>query len=441
MTDRLPHQLIPHSREAEEAVIGAVLINPEAYYTIAQFLQVNDFYIHRHRWIWETFTRLLEQRCPIDILTVTQDLERVGHLAEVGGPAYLIALVNNVPTSLHAESYGRIIEQAAIRRRMLEAANQVAKLAYQEDATLESVIGESEKAIFAAGERLTIRDLRPASAVLSDLYDQIEQRSRQDEIAGIPTGFIDLDSILQGLQPSDFVVVAGRPGMGKTSFLLSVAKTAAQVRKKTTALFTLEMANEQLMQRMIAQETGIDSQRIRTGRMTENEWPLFAHAIEVIGGGRLYLDDTPSLTPMQLRAKCRRLQAERGLDLVIVDYLQLMAGGGRFENRVQEVSYISRQMKALAKEINAPVLAAAQLSRAIEKRADKTPVLSDLRESGGIEQDADVVMFLHRTNETANIVMLNVAKHRNGPVGTVDLIFRSQVTRFESVARGDANAQ
>jgi replicative DNA helicase len=432
-------QVVPHSQEAEEAVIGAVMINPEAYYDVAQFLQANDFYIHRHQWIWEAFTRLHERRIPIDLLTVSEELDQMGHLAEVGGPAYLTTLINAVPTSLHAEAYGRRVEETAIRRRMLTAANDIAKLAYQENAPVDSVMDEAEKAIFGVSERRMTRDLQSIQQVLSDYYDRIDQlANRDEETLGVPTGFIDLDRLLGGLQPSDLLIVAGRPGMGKTAFMLSAAKNAAQTHKKHVAIFSLEMANEQLVQRLIAQETGIDSQRLRTGKLQEDEWPVFTHAIEVLSDTRIFLDDTPGLTPLQLRTKCRRLHMEFQLDLIVVDYLQLMSGGIRTDNRVQEVSHISRNLKILARELNVPVLAAAQLSRAVEQRADKEPQLSDLRESGSLEQDADIVMFIHRPEmyekDTAkkNIAQIKIAKHRNGPVGTIELVFRNNLAKFEN---------
>lgn len=434
-------QVVPHSLEAEEAVLGAILINPEAYYDVAQFLQPDDFYIHRHRWIWETFTRLHERRHPIDFLTVSEDLDQQNRLAEVGGPAYLTALINNVPTSLHAESYGRLVEETAIRRKMLTAANDIAKLAYQEEISVESVMDEAEKAVFGVSERRMTRDLRAIRQVLTEYMDRIEQIvARGDEMVGVPTGFYDLDRLLNGLQPSDLLIVAGRPGMGKTAFMLSVAKNAAQLHKKHVAVFSLEMSSEQLVQRLIAQETGIDSQRLRSGKLEDDEWPLFSHAIEVLGDTRIFLDDTPALTPLQLRTKCRRLHLEFNLDLIVVDYLQLMTSGGRNENRVQEVSYISRNMKVLARELNVPVLAAAQLSRAVEQRADKEPQLSDLRESGSLEQDADIVMFIHRPEMyekdamKQNIAQIKIAKHRNGPVGMVELVFRGSVAKFENAA-------
>jgi len=432
---------IPHSREAEEAVVGAVLINPDVYYDVAQFLQADDFYIHRLRWIWEAYTRLHEGRTPVDLLTVTEELDRMNQLIELGGPAYLTALVNQVPTSMHAEAYGRVVEAHSIRRKMLTAANQIATLAYAEESGIENVMSEAEKAVFNVSERRLRHDVQPIRQVMSVVYDQTEERSqRSEEIFGVPTGFIDLDRLLTGLQPSDLLIIAGRPGQGKTGFLLSVARNAALEHKKHVAIFSLEMSNEQVAQRLISQETGIDAQKLRTGKLSEDEWPLFTHSIEVLSDTHIFLDDTPAITPLQLRTKSRRLHMEYGLDLILVDYLQLMGGDVRTENRVQEVSYITRNLKVLARELNVPVLAAAQLSRAVEQRSDKRPVLSDLRESGSLEQDSDIVMFIYRPDqyekdtEKQNIAEIMVAKHRNGPVGTIELIFRSNLAKFENAA-------
>ena len=449
MNDFLPNEtapaastVVPHSREAEEAVVGAVFINPEVYYDVAQFLSADDFYIHRHKWIWESFTSLHEQRIPIDLLTVSNELDKRGQLGELGGPAYLTALVNQVPSSLNAESYGHIVEGHSIRRKMIDAANKIASIAYNEKTNVDDVMDEAEKAVFNVSERRLKHDLQPISNVLSEYYDRIDTLAkRPDKIVGVPTGFIDLDKMLTGLQPSDLLIIAGRPGQGKTGFLLSIAKNAGLTHKKHVAIFSLEMSNEQVVQRLIAQETGIDSQRLRTGKLQENEWPLFTHSIEVFGDTHIYLDDTPAITPLQLRTKCRRLHLEFGLDLIIIDYLQLMGGDTRTDNRVQEVSYISRNLKVLARELNVPVLAAAQLSRAVEQRSDKRPVLSDLRESGSLEQDADIVMFIYREayynpeTERENITDLILAKHRHGATGTVELYFHPERLRFMSLDR------
>jgi len=430
---------VPHSREAEEAVVGAVLINPEVYYDVAQFLAPDDFYIHRNKWIWEAFTRLHEQRVPIDLLTLSEELDRSSLLADVGGSAYITSLINQVPSSLNAESYGRIVEGHSIRRKMITAANKIASIAYNESSTVDDVMNEAEKAVFNVSERRLKHDLQPISTVLSDYYDRIDELAKHPEdIHGVPTGFIDLDRMLTGLQPSDLLIIAGRPGQGKTGFLLSIAKNAALTHKKHVAIFSLEMSNEQVVQRLIAQTTEISSQRLRNGKLLESEWPLFTHAVEVLSDTHIYLDDTPAITPLQLRTKCRRLHMEFGIDLIIIDYLQLMGGDSRNDNRVQEVSHISRSLKVLARELNVPVLTAAQLSRAVEQRTDKKPVLSDLRESGSLEQDADIVMFIYRPDEyekdsdKSNITKIVVAKHRNGPVGEIDLIFRGELTRFEN---------
>jgi replicative DNA helicase len=433
--------IVPQNREAEEAVLGSILINPDAYYDVADFLKGDDFYIHRHRWIWQAIQSLHQQNEPIDILTVTEELEQMGHLAEIGGAAYLASLINNVPTSLHAEAYAHIVEETSVRRSMLTAANQIAKLAYQQDTEINQVMDEAEKSIFGVSERRTTRDVQTIKEVLSEVWARIELISgRDDETFGVPTGFYDLDKLLGGMQPSDFLIIAGRPGTGKTAFMLSLAKNAAQVHKKHVALFSLEMSNEQLIQRLIAQETGIDSQRLRMGKLKDNEWDLFNHAVEVLGDIHIFLDDTPALTPLQLRTKCRRLHMEYKLDLIIIDYLQLMTSGTRIDNRVQEVSHISRNMKVLARELNVPVLAAAQLSRAIEQRSDKQPQLSDLRESGSLEQDADVVMFINRpelfdkNTIKKNLAEIKVAKHRNGPTGTIELVFLDKIAKFENAA-------
>lgn len=435
-------QGLPHSRQAEEAVIGSVLINPESYYDVAQFLRAEDFYIIRNRWIWEVFSELHERHMKIDYVTVCEFLENRGQLSEIGGAAYITAMINQTPTSLHAVEYGRIIEDTSIRRRMLASANEMAHLAIDQTRTVDTVLNEAEKSIFSISDRRATKEVQPIRSVLSEVYDRVDRLAQSDdEIAGVPTGLTDLDKLLGGLQKSDLIIIAGRPGSGKTGFLLSIAKNAAQKHKKHVAIFSLEMSNEQLVQRLIAQETGIDTQRLRTGKLEGDEWPLFTHAIEVLSDTTIFLDDTPAITPIQLRTKCRRLMMEYSLDLVIVDYLQLMASDSRNENRVQEVSYISRTLKSLARELNVPVLTAAQLSRAVEHREGKKPQLSDLRESGSIEQDADIVLFIHRpdaddpTSERHNVAELVVAKHRNGPTHSgIQLIFRNNLARFENAA-------
>ena len=434
---------LPSNRDAEEALIGAVLINPEVFLDVTQFLRAEDFFLVRNRWIWECFQHLSEIKQPIDLVTITETLTNRGQIEEVGGQGYLISLINQAPNAFHAESYARIIEQNAIRRRMLEAANEIARLAYHQEQNIDTVVDEAEKAVFNVSERRIKRDVVPIREVIAEYYDRIaELDQRPDDIFGVPTGLIDIDSLLGGLQRSDLLIVAGRPGMGKTGFLLGTLRNAALIHKKHVAMFSMEMSNEQLLQRLIAMDTRIDSQRLRSGRLNDNEWEVFYQALESYDQARIFLDDTPAITPLSLRTKCRRLHLEFGLDLVLVDYLQLMSGDSRTENRVQEVSNISRNMKVLARELNVPVLAAAQLSRAVEHRPDKRPQLSDLRESGSLEQDADIVMFIHRNplsdlEEERNKAELIVAKHRNGPTHSgIDLVFIEDLAKFENAARG-----
>lgn len=435
----------PHNKQAEEAILGSILINPESYFDIAQVLEADNFYIIRNRWIWEVFVHLYEERIPIDLLTVSEELEKRNQLNEVGGQAYLVSLVNQTPSSLNAQAYAHIVEETSIRRRLLGSANEMAKLAYDQEKSINSVLDEAEREVFNLSERRIRRDLQPINTVLSEYYDHItELAERGDEFMGVPTGLIDLDKVLGGMQKSDFLIIAGRPATGKTGFLLTIAKNAAQKHHKHVAFFSLEMSNEQLVQRLISQETRINAQRLRLGDLEDEEWPLFTHAIEVLGETKIFLDDTPALTPVQMRTKCRRLHLEYHLDLIIVDYLQLMSGDSRNDNRVQEVSYISRNLKILARELNVPVLAAAQLSRAVEQRTDKRPMLSDLRESGSLEQDADIVMFIHRPDITEkdiskqNSAEIIVAKHRNGPTHSgINIVFLNEIARFENAAQVD----
>jgi replicative DNA helicase len=440
-----PNRSALYSLEAEEAVLGSVLINPDAYFEVAPFLRADDFYLHKHRWIWEVFVHLHDQRIPVDFITVSQELDNRRLLDEAGGVAYLTHLLNTVPTSLHAEAYGQQIQRDALRRRLLEAATSVAKLAYAEERDINEVVNDAEAAVFSVSEQRTAKDIIPIREAISTYFDQVKMLSEhKGEMLGVPTGFYDLDKVLGGLQRSDLLIIAGRPGSGKTGFMISVAKNAAQIHKKHVAVFSLEMSNEQLVQRLMAQETGIDSQRLRSGEVRDDEWPLFVEAASALGEAPIFLDDTPALTPLQLHAKCRRLDQEFGLDLIIVDYLQLMQATttNRDANRVQEVSEISRGLKALARELSIPVIALSQLSRQPEMRESKEPRLSDLRESGAIEQDADLVMFLYREKERpaedssadGEVVTLKLAKHRNGPTGEIQLWFKKSQTRFVSYA-------
>ncbi|MEP7287443.1 MAG: replicative DNA helicase [Chloroflexota bacterium] len=388
-TNGTPDQLAPHSVEAEEAVLGSVLINPDAILEVAAFLQASDFFIVRNAWVWDAITAIHERSEAVDNLTVIQELRSRDQLDSIGGPSYITHLINNTPTHIHAETYGRIVERAAIRRRLLASATRIGQLALEENAEISDVIDHAESELFAVTERRLRRDMIPLHIAASEYYDRIEYLyEHQDEPLGMPTGFTDLDQLLGGLQRSDLVIVAARPGVGKTSFMLSIALNAARLGTARTAIYSMEMSTEQLVQRLISAETTINSQKLRLGNLDEREWGVFVEATGKLSNLRIFMDDTPAISIPQMRTKSRRLYREHGLDLIIVDYLQLMSGGvGRNDNRVQEISTISRGLKELAREINVPVLAAAQLSRAVEQRQDKRPMLSDLRESGCLAGD------------------------------------------------------
>jgi replicative DNA helicase len=437
--------LAPHSVEAEEAVLGSILINPDALLEVLPFLSPADFFIVRNGWIYEAIVMLHERRDPLDYLTVTNELELSGRLAEVGGAAYILGLVNKTPSSLNVEGYGRIVERMSLRRRLLDAAGEVARAAHSEETDINEVVNRAEQAIFEVTEQRLQRDLVPVSDVISDYFDHITNLMRHQEmVMGVPTGFVDLDSMLGGMQRSDLLIVAARPGMGKSSMLNSIMLNAARHQQRV-ALFSLEMSNEQLVQRFISSETRIPSHRLREGSLDERDMAEFIKASEHIGSLPIYLDDTPALSTQELRSKARRLFLEYGLDLIMVDYLQLMTTPFRNDNRVQEISYISRSLKQLARELNVPVVAAAQLSRAVEQRNDKRPILSDLRESGSIEQDSDVVIFIYRDvyynkeSPDGNRTEVHIAKHRNGPTGQVDLVFIPELTLFRDAVRRDTN--
>ncbi len=438
--DRNDERLPPQNIEAEEAVLGSLLIDPDAIIKISPFLRPDDFYRVKNGWVYQVVLDLHERREPSDYLTVCDELDRRAQLEEIGGRAYLASLTTSVPTTIHVEHYAHIVERTALLRRLIGAAGQIVQMAYEENKSVDQVIDDSERLIFGISERRVRRDLAPIRQLMDKYYERVDYLYRhRDEIIGVPTGFSRLDAILGGLQRSDLIIVAGRPGTGKTSFALSIARTAARKYNQRVAIFSLEMSAEQLMQRLISMETEIDSQRLRLGKLTEDEWPIFADAAGALSNTQIFVDDTPAISPMEMRAKARRLHAEFGLDLVVVDYLQLMRADSMIQNRVQEISYISGALKGLARELDVPVVALSQLSRAVEQRSDKKPVLADLRESGSIEQDADIVMFIYREDmydpdtERQNIAQIIVAKHRHGPTDSVDLFFKKDQTLFREL--------
>jgi replicative DNA helicase len=433
-----PDKIVPANLEAEEAVLGSLLIDPDAMIKIASFLKRDDFYREKNGWVYQAILDLHERREPADFVTLVDELERREQLQEVGGLAYITALVNSVPTAVHVEYYARIVERTATLRRLIGAAGQIAALAYEEAEDVDEVVDRAEQLIFSVSERRVRRDLAPVRQIMGDVVNRIEYlHSHKGEVLGVPSGFGRLDKLLGGFQKSDLVVLAARPGVGKTSLALNIAANAAKRFGQRVAFFSLEMSSEQLVQRLLSAETGINQQRLRLGDINEDEWLLLMAAASELSETLLFIDDTPAVSALELRTKARRLQAEHGLDMVIVDYLQLMRGeGARNENRVQEISYITRSLKGLARELEVPLIALSQLSRAVEARSDHKPILSDLRESGSIEQDADIVMFIFREDmvkddsERKNVADVIVAKHRNGPTDTVPLFFDKQLTRF-----------
>ncbi len=435
-------KLLPQNVEAEAGVLGSLLIDPEAMAQIADFLAPDDFYRESHRVIYEAAQDLYEGGTPADLITLIDELQRRGKIEEAGGPSYVSSLANQVPTSANVESYARIVERTAILRRLIHAAGQIAGVAYNEpDANV--ALDQAEKLIFNVSQRISHAEFEHVRDTLREYLDKLGQlHSHRGEIVGVATGFSDLDKMTGGLQRSDLVILAARPAVGKTSFALSVAHGATLRYGHGVAVFSLEMSAEQLVARFLSMDANVDQQKLRTGWIDDDEWDRISESVGRLSEANIYIDDTPGITLMEMRSKARRLKMERGFDLIIVDYLQLMQGtisGRAGENRVQEISAISRGLKELARELDVPVLALSQLSRAVESRTDKKPQLSDLRESGSIEQDADIVMFIYRDDvynpesDRKNIADIIIAKHRNGPVGTVSLYFQKEQTRYRDL--------
>jgi replicative DNA helicase len=429
---------LPQNIEAEAGVLGSMIIDPEAIVQVADILQPDDFYRESHRLIYQAALDLYEHREPADIITLCDELERRGVLEDVGGRAYITSLVNMVPTSANVEHYARIIHRTSILRRLIHAAGQIAAIAYNE-ADAASALDQAEQLIFAISQRQNRADFEHIRTILGEYVDKLDQlHEHRGTIVGLPTGFSDLDKLTGGLQKSDLIIIAARPSVGKTALALSLARNTAVQYGNAVAYFSLEMSKEQMVQRLLAMDALVDSQRLRTGYLDDEEWERITHSLGRLSNANIYIDDTAGISVMEMRSKARRLQAEHGIDLVIVDYLQLMQGrtGHNSDNRVQEISEISRSLKALARELNLPVIALSQLSRAVESRQSRIPQLSDLRESGSIEQDADIVLFIYRDEvynpdtDRRNIADIIVAKHRNGPIGTISLRFQANQTRF-----------
>ncbi|WP_079907804.1 replicative DNA helicase [Carboxydocella sp. JDF658] len=439
--DRVP----PHNLDAEQSVLGSMLLDQEAVFKAMEIIRAEDFYRDAHRLIFEAICDLADRSEPVDIITVAEELRQRGQLDKVGGAAYIATLSGIVPTAANVEYYARIIREKSLLRALISAATRIAQLGYEGEAEAEEILMQAEKMIYDLSQRKASRTFATMHEILMETFDRIEYLyQNKGDVTGVPTGFIDLDRLTSGLQPSDLIIVAARPAMGKTSFCLNIAQHAAIKAGIPVAIFSLEMSKEQLVQRMLCSEAMVDQHRLRTGQLTEQDWPRLVRAVGPMAQAPIFIDDTVGISVLEMRAKCRRLKAEHGLGLVIIDYLQLMQGSRRSESRQQEISEISRALKGLARELNVPVIALSQLSRAVEQTHDKRPNLSHLRESGAIEQDADIVSFIYREEyynpdtEKKGIAEIIIAKHRNGPVGSVELGFLNEFTKFVNLERQGA---
>jgi replicative DNA helicase len=431
----------PHSAEAEESVLGAVLLSADAANIALEKLHPEDFYIPAHQSIFEAITSLFDGNQPIDAVTVSEALRRIDALDRSGGPAYLAQLLDTVPTASNIEHYAGIVEEHALRRRLQRVGGDVTQLATRMDDDIANVLDRAEQSVFAVSERRVGDGLAPIDPLLGPAIERAEELNRRgSEITGLPTGFRDLDRKLAGLHASNLLIVAGRPGMGKSALALNIAQNAA-VNDMPVAIFTLEMSREEVVARMLCASGRIDSQRLRSGQLGESDFTKLSNAASILYKKPIYVDDSPGLTVTEIRAKCRRMKRRPGLSLVVVDYLQLMQGSGQ-ENRQQEIAAISRSLKNLARELDVPIMALSQLNRSMEQREDKRPRLSDLRESGSLEQDADVVMFIYRheyyhpeAQETRGIAEVAIAKHRQGATGRIDMTFLPEFTLFSDMGR------
>lgn len=421
----------PHSSEAEGSCLGALLLDQDAIVAVAEFLRPVHFYEEKHARIYEAILELYEDREPIDVLTVSQRLKKKKVLKETGGASYLAELVNKVPTAAHVEHYGKIVKDASTKRSLMQAAAKLVELSLDEGLAADELLDKAEQEVFSLTQRHLAQTFMPVRAALAESFDRLDELHKTPGgLRGVPTGFTDLDDTLAGFQRSNLVILASRPGIGKTALSLNFAQHVAVEVKRPVGFFSLEMSKEELVDRLLVYQADIDAWKLKTGKLDEEDFTRLSDAMGELAEAPLYIDDTPALSVLEMRTKARRLQAETGIDLLIVDYLQLVRGR-QLENRVQEVSEISQGLKNLARELKLPILAVSQLSRAVEQRGSRRPQLADLRESGAIEQDADVVMFIWREDEeNSDNVNLDVAKHRNGPLRQIKLFFRGDRIRF-----------
>lgn len=430
----------PHDDSAEESVLGAILIDRDAMIDVVEFLRSEHFYKEANGHVYSAMMNLYERHDPIDVVTVVNELKKIGTLTAAGGAANINELVNVVPTAANAEQYGHIIKEYHTKRLLISAAAEINALAFKESGEVQSILDSAEQQIFAISQHAMKRDFIPIKDALAASFDRLDElHKRAGGLRGVATGFHDLDMKLAGMQDSNLIILAARPGTGKTAMILNIAQYVAVHDKVPVGIFSLEMSKEELVDRLLVAQADIDAWKLKTGKLSDDDFTKLSDAMGQLAEAPLFIDDTPGLSILEMRTKARRLQMEYGVKLIIIDYLQLADAGRRYDNRVQEVSIISQNFKNLARELNVPVLACSQLSRAVESRGTRVPELSDLRESGSIEQDADVVMFLYR--EEADMTQwgeqiptkLRVAKHRNGPLGEIDLVFRGDRIRFYGV--------
>jgi len=445
-TDFSSHKLPPQHIEAEQSILGGILIENEAINRVMEILDADDFYRDAHRRIFNALINLSERDEPADLITLTNELRKIDQLDSIGGASYLASLIDSVPTAANIEYYARIVKEKAILRKLIQTSTEIITQSYEDRGDVEGFLDEAERSIFEISEKRVRPSFYPIREIVKQSFTTIEKLFKKKEaVTGVPSGFKELDRMTAGFQPSDLIIIAGRPSMGKTAFCLDVAEYAAIGNKIPVAIFSLEMSKEQLVIRMLCSQANVEGTRLRTGYLNESDWPKLTIAAGNLSDAPIYIDDTAALSALELRAKARRLKSEHGLGMVIVDYLQLMRGRARVESRQQEISEISRSLKALAKELTIPVIAVSQLSRKTEERTGNKPQLSDLRESGAIEQDADLILFIYRDevynrsedNPNRGKAEVIIGKQRNGPIGKIDLAFLDKFTTFKDLYKGD----
>ncbi|MCI5629367.1 MAG: replicative DNA helicase [Terrisporobacter sp.] len=436
------NRIPPHSVESEQSILGSIILDKDAIITVAETINPSDFYKEAHKIIYESMLSLNSNNEPIDLITLIEELRKEGHLDNIGGISYLTSLSTIVPTTSNVKYYANIVKEKSVMRQLIKASNEIINLGYDASTDVQEILNKAEKSIFDISQEKSGDDIQPINAVLQDTFDMIEKLcTEKKEVTGITTGFKDLNKKINGLQRTDLILLAARPAMGKTAFSLNLVQNAALKGDASVAVFSLEMSKEQLVQRMLSAQSNVELSKIKTGTLGESDWPRIIDGMAVLSEAKIFIDDTPGIKISEIRSKCRRLKMEKGLDLILIDYLQLMEGEGKNENRQQEIAKISRSLKILAKELDCPVVALSQLSRSPELRKDHRPILSDLRESGSIEQDADIVMFLYRDeyyhddSEKKNIGEVIVAKNRHGETGNVELVWFGQVQKFADKVR------